>query len=153
MNWQFAVGLTDEAKSEYRRLQLVAESQVSLRPLPFNRDPNSRAQLERIQHYERTRNILSGLRNPAASTLDLRLAGRLSFMRYWTEIGTCVYFIREITVAPIVTVIHICDSPLDHDALYKIVASGNTQYLDRIGLPIPPDIWRLPPARPRATVH
>jgi hypothetical protein len=68
--------------------------------------------------------------------MDVSLVGRLSFMRYWTDIGTCVYFVRRSEDAAI-TVIHICDAPLDHDALYKLVLSGREHVLKQIGIVVP----------------
>jgi hypothetical protein len=135
-HWEFRVQLTDEADAEYQRLKRVAENQVSLRPVPYNRDPHSQGKLALIEHYERTRRILTGLKRPATSVMDVSLVGRFSFMRYWNDIGTCVYFVRRSEDA-VVTVIHICDAPLDHDALYKLVLSGKAHVLEQIGIIVP----------------
>lgn len=139
-NWQFELELTDRARADYRQLQAVAEMQVpSLRPLPCNADPRTRSKVALLEHYLRTRTILTSLKDPRSAELDLSLMGRLSFIKYRTQLDTCVYYVRSIERLT-VTVMYICDAPLDYGAIHKLVFSGNAHVLPKIGIPAPPNI-------------
>ena len=73
--------------------------------------------------------------------------GRLFFVRYRTDVGTCIYFRRSIELTT-VTVLHICESPLDYNALYKLVFSGRAHILPMIGINLPQEERRF-----NLTVH
>jgi hypothetical protein len=138
-NWQFEVLLTDRAKADYKRLRAVAEAQVSLRPIPRNADSGLQGQLSILEHYDRTRKILKSLRDPPKpSTLERSLLGKLWYVNYRTDQGTSVYFERSVQDLT-VTVVYISDSPLDYDAISRLVFSGRTHVLSMIGLDLPPD--------------
>lgn len=89
-----------------------------------------------IGHYERTRRILRIIVDPRDAGIDLSLLGIYHFVKYRTDLGTCVYFTRIIN-PPTVVVYEFSESPLDYDALRKIILSGNTNILLRLGLPLP----------------
>lgn len=146
--WRFEVDFTDRAKADYQQLRTVAETYVSLRPLPSNADRRQRNELNVVEYYDRARKILSSLKNPAAMQSDCNLIGRLSFLKYRSDSGTSVYYIRSRAFWT-VTVIHISDVPLDYNALLKVVFSGNAHLLPALGIPVPPiELSRLNP-----TVH
>jgi hypothetical protein len=137
--WKFEVVLTNRAKADYQQLQTVAERSIpDLRPLPSNADSRFRNEVAVVEHYDRTRRILSSLKDPRTAQLDVRMMGRLSSWSYRTEHGTSVYF-RRTAQPPTVTVAYISDAPLDYDALLKLVFSGNAHVIPAvIGVHMPP---------------
>ena len=148
MQQEVAVVLTDRAVNDFRHLKTVAEYQVSLGPIPSNVDSRNRYALHLMDHWDQTRQILTSLKSYEAILLDQNLFGKLAPIKYRTESSTCIYYFRTYTR---VTVLHICHSPLDHDALYKLIASGNTQVLSMIGLPAPHELPNVNPMR--VTIH
>lgn len=136
-NWRYDVNMTDRARIDYLQLQMVAETYVALRPLPSNTDPHRKRELTVLEYYDRARKLLSSLREPLTANLDCSLLGQLSFMKYQTESDTTVYFTRSKAFWN-VTVIHISETPLDYNALLKVVFSGNAHELPRLGIPTPP---------------
>lgn len=135
-DWKFDLLITQAASVEYERLKMIAETAVCLRPLPVNSDARVKASLGAVHHYERTRRILQSIRNPRDVGLDMSLLGVRYFVKYRCDLGTCVYFTR-IVESLSVLVYHFSDSPLDYDALQKVIVSGNAHLLPRIGLPFP----------------
>ena len=140
-NWEFERWITDTATAEYKRLQAIAEAAVSGEegPLPLNCDPRLGSRLAVVNHYERTRNILRSIVKPQDVGLDMSLLGVFHFVKYRTELGTCVYFARIVNPpnSPLVLVYGFAESPLDYDAIRKIIVSGNVQILQRLNLPLP----------------
>lgn len=137
-DWEFERWITNEASVSYDRLRAVAEIAVSshLGPLPLNSDPRLRARLAAVRHYERTRRILHSIVRPEDVHLDMGLIGVYQWVRYRTELGTCVYFIRFVQ-PPAVLVLDFSDSPLDPFAIRKLVAAGNAHLLANLSLPLP----------------
>jgi hypothetical protein len=72
----------------------------------------------------------------------MSLLGIYSYVRYRTELGTCVYFTRLVD-PPTVLIYGFRESPLDYDALRKLITSGNGALIPKLGLPIP-QIGRVP---------
>lgn len=134
--WEFDRWMTTEASTSYEQLRAVAEAAVSsyLRPLPINSDPKLTRRLAAVNHYERTRRLLKSIAKPKDVHLDMRLIGIYQGVRYRTELGTCVYFTRLVD-PPVVLVLEFSESPLDHYAIRKLVASGNAHILARLKLP------------------
>jgi hypothetical protein len=137
-DWKFDLWITNRAAASYERLKAIAEAAVpdDMGPLPLNSDPKLRARLAAINHYERTRRILKSIKDPRDASLDLSLLGVFYYVKYRTELGTCVYFTRLID-PPSVLVYDFSESPLDYDVLRKIIVSGNSNILARLRLPIP----------------
>jgi len=138
--WKFDLWITNGASVGYTRLKTVADAAVSsyLRPLPLNSDPRLSARIAAVSHYERTRRILKSIVEPRDVGLDMSLLGRFHYVKYRTELGTCVYFSR-LTHPPAVLVYEFSESPLDYDALRKVILSGHAEIiLPRLGLPLLP---------------
>jgi hypothetical protein len=53
------------------------------------------------------------------------------WVRYRMELGTCVYFMRFIE-PPAVLILDFSESPLDPNAIRKLVASGNAHVLAKL---------------------
>ena len=68
---------------------------------------------------------------------DMSLLGVFHYVKYRTELGTCVYFSR-LTNPPRVLVYEFSESPLDYDALRKVILSGNANIIRGLGLPLLP---------------
>jgi hypothetical protein len=134
---QFDLWITDEATITYERLRAVADAVVSsnLGPLPINNDSRLSGKLAAVRHYERTRKILRSIVQPQDAHLDMGLIGIYQWVRYRVELGTCVYFMRFID-PPSVWVLEFSESPLDRDAIRKLVASGNAHVLAKLRLPL-----------------
>ena len=135
--WEFELFITKTAGSDYEELKKLAEAAVFGYdgPLPMNRDPRLVPRLSAINHFERTRKILRSIRNPNDVSLDIGISGPAHFVRYRTELGTCVYFTRIVTSPPAVLIYAFSDAPLDFLAIRKLVLSGNIDALTRMGLP------------------
>jgi hypothetical protein len=137
-DWEFDRWITEEANAKYDRLRTIAETAVSgeFGPLPINSDPRLTTRLGAVRHYERTRKIIKSIVKPQDVRQDLGLIGIYQWVRYRTELGTCVYFMRFIE-PPAVLVLDFSESPLDTNAIRKLVASGNSHILHKLRLPLP----------------
>jgi hypothetical protein len=137
-DWEFERWITDEASATYERLRTIAEAAVScdLGPLPINSDPRVRARLAAVRHYDRARRILKSIVRPQDARLDMGLIGVYQWVRYRTELGTCVYFMRLVQ-PPVVLVLEFSETPLDPNAIRKLVAAGNAHILAKLRLPLP----------------
>jgi hypothetical protein len=135
--WKFELLITQSASDEYEGLRRIAEAAVSGYdgPLPVNSDSRLQPRIAAIEHYGRVRKILKSIMRPEDVSLDMGISGPAHFVRYRTEIGTCVYYTRIVTSPPLVLVYGFCDSPLDFGAIRSLVLSGNTHLLERFGLP------------------
>jgi hypothetical protein len=136
-DWKFELWITQTATEDYERLMKDAEGAVSGwdGPLPLSSDPRLRTRLAAVTHYERTRRLLKSIKNPNDVGLDRGLFGPAHFVRYRSELNTCVYFTRVATTPAMVLVCAITDSPIDPYAIRKIVRSGNIGLLEQYGLP------------------
>jgi hypothetical protein len=136
-DWKFDLWITHSASRDYRQLQAVAEAAVSSEcPLPLNSDARLSTKVAAVNHYERTRKLLRSIVKPQEVGLDMGLLGIYHYVRYRTELGTCIYFSR-ITEPPAVLVYGFSESPLDYQALRNIIVSGNADVLAKLGLPLP----------------
>jgi hypothetical protein len=137
-DWEFELWITDGAGENYAELKGHAEAAVSCfegGPLPINRDPKLRFRLAAVDHYIRARRILQSIKRPEDVALDKGISGPAHFVRYRTELGTTVYFTRIVTSPPAVLVYALTDSPLDCDAIRKLVLAGKGHMLEQYGLP------------------
>jgi hypothetical protein len=137
-DWKFDLLATDTAVARYESMKTIAEAVVPSfeRPLPLNSDPRLGAKLALVSHYERSRKILRSIMKPQDAPLDKNLIGVYDYVRYRTELGTCVYFAR--LVHPLAVLVYeISDAPLDPHAIRKLVADGNAHILARLRLPLP----------------
>ena len=122
-DWKFDLLATDTAVARYESMKTIAEAGLG-------------AKLALVSHYERSRKILRSIMKPQDAPLDKNLIGVYDYVRYRTELGTCVYFAR--LVHPLAVLVYeISDAPLDPHAIRKLVADGNAHILARLRLPLP----------------
>jgi len=136
LDWKFELLITGSAGDDYLELKRAAEAAVGVcGSLPLNRDSRLQPRLSTIYHFERTKKLLRSIQNPQDAPLDRGLFGAFHFVRYRSELGTCVYFTRLATTPAIVLVYALSTVPLDHMALRKLILSGHAHLIERLGLP------------------